>query len=186
MSHHQILWRRVDVVGLDACRLQRLAAAAGWQLSGSAIYHEDGVLAQVHYDVRHDQNWRTQSCRVTGWANGDPIDLSIVRDVNLGWMVNEQKVEGLDDALDVDLGFTPATNTTAIRRLGLSEGEKAQAKAAWLNTDTWSLQPLLQSYERLGEDRFQYVSLASGFSAELVVNAAGLVTDYPGIWVQDA
>lgn len=184
MSHHQILWRRVDVVGLDACRLQRLPD--GWQLSGSAIYHEDGVLAQVHYDVRHDETWQTQSCRVSGWANGNHIDLSIVHHVSRGWLVNEQPVDGLADALDVDLGFTPATNTTAIRRLGLAVGDKAQAQAAWLNTDSWTLQPLLQSYERLSEQRFQYVSIASGFSAELKVDGAGLVTDYPGIWVQDA
>ena len=51
--------------------------------------------------------------------------------------------------LDIDLGFTPATNMVAIRRLGLRVGQEAEAPAAWLNYKTMRLATLAQKYLRI-------------------------------------
>ena len=47
------------------------------------------------------------------------------------------------------------------------------------------LEPLVQKYQRLEEHLFRYES-ASGFTADLKVNALGFVLDYPGGWKTEA
>ena len=47
------------------------------------------------------------------------------------WSGTERPPE-YSDCVDVDLSFTPATNTLPIRRLGLDIGEEAEIHVAWL------------------------------------------------------
>ena len=53
---------------------------------------------------------------------------------------------------------------------------------AWLDEADWSLKPLSQIYRRVTNDRFEYASPANGFTATLLLDEAGLVRDYPGLW----
>jgi len=42
-------------------------------------------------------------------------------------------IGGVDALRDIDLGFTPATNMNAIKRLQLPIGEHAEFTAVWLD-----------------------------------------------------
>jgi hypothetical protein len=64
-------------------------------------------------------------------------------------MANDRPIDLTGGLLDVDLGFTPASNTNAIRRLDLGIGETTETIAVWLDTADWTVKPLTQSYERL-------------------------------------
>jgi hypothetical protein len=92
-----------------------------------------------------------------------------------GW-----SADGVEGCLDVDLGFTPATNTLPIRRGELAVGEAFDLDAAWVRFPALTLERLSQRYERLADDRYLYSS--DGFRAELVVDAHGLVLEYEGFW----
>ncbi|MEM8659227.1 MAG: putative glycolipid-binding domain-containing protein [Pseudomonadota bacterium] len=175
-----ILWKRVDVAGLDNCRLLR--TSSGWTLSGKAVYREEGVVTALSYDIHHDPAWITRTARIEGWSGAQPLAMEITRAADGTWRCNSEGLPALEGCTDIDLGFTPATNTTAIRRLGLAAGAQAEAVAAWLDTGDWALKPLAQSYERLADNRYAYHSLASGFRATLTTEGSGLVTDYPGLW----
>jgi hypothetical protein len=82
--------------------------------------------------------------------------------------------------VDVDLSFTPATNTLPIRRLGLEVGDEAEIHVAWLVWPELSVRPVLQRYARLAEDRYRYAQ--DDFEAELTVDEHGLVLEYEGLW----
>ena len=84
------------------------------------------------------------------------------------------------DCVDVDLSFTPATNTLPIRRLGLEIGEEAEIHVAWLVGPKLSVQRVPQRYTRLAEDRYRYTQ--DEFEAELTVDRQGLVLEYEGLW----
>jgi hypothetical protein len=117
-----ILWRRLDAPGHDACRLERNASA--WQLDGAAVFrHEGGRIAQLHYRVRCDLHWHTQWGMVRGWLGDSAVELSIARDAHGHWKLNDEAVPDLSHCVDLDLGFTPATNLLQLRRLNLSQGE---------------------------------------------------------------
>ena len=82
--------------------------------------------------------------------------------------------------MDVDLSYTPATNTLPIRRLGLAVGEEAQIEVAWLVWPELEVRPARQAYSRLAQDRYLYKQ--GDFEAELVVDEHGLVLEYERLW----
>jgi hypothetical protein len=84
--------------------------------------------------------------------------------------------------VDIDLGFSPSTNLLPIRRLKLAVGEEAEVRAAWLSFPSLRFELLSQMYRREAERTYRYESGGGTFVRTLEVNAAGLVTSYPGLW----
>lgn len=176
-----ILWRRLDLAGHDACRLEQGTDA--WQLDGSAVFtHKDGRIAQLHYRVRCDRAWCTRWGTVRGWIGSESIDLSIARDAHGGWKLDDVPVTELGHCIDLDLGFTPATNLLALRRLHLAVGEEADAPAAWLDLESRSLGELAQRYQRRSEVDYGYSAPRFDYDAVLRVTPDAFVSDYPGLW----
>lgn len=191
------LWRRLDAPGHDTCRLLRLRdggpAVAGWQLEGCAVFrHEDGRPAQLQYRVHCDEGWHAQRGTVRGWVGETAIDLVIARHADGAWTLDGSVVAGLDHCVDLDLGFTPATNLFQLRRLGLAVGAAADAPAAWIDlADTAAqrraqLGELGQRYERRSEDTYWYTAQRFSYAALLTVTADGFVRSYPGLWEAEA
>ena len=175
-----MLWRRLHGAGSDACRC--LDAGHGWLIEGAAAFEEDGVVAALSYHVRTGTDWATRTARITGFAGARAIDIAIHSLPAGGFTVNGAVVAGVAGLPDVDLGFTPATNLNAIRRLDLTVGEETETTAAWLDTQDWQVKPLRQMYRRIAADRFAYASLAHDYEAELETDEFGFVTRYPGLW----
>jgi len=84
--------------------------------------------------------------------------------------------------MDIDLGFSPATNLLPIRRLGLVVGEEVEVTAAWLPFPSLEFETLAQAYRREGERTYHYESGSGAFVRTLEINDAGFVTSYPGLW----
>ena len=176
-----ILWRRLGQPGHDVCRLER--QGDNWQIDGGAAFrHEDGRVAQLHYRVRCDRAWHTQWGTVRGWLGGEGIDLSIVRDAHGGWKLNDAPAMELGHCVDLDLGFTPATNLLQLRRLHLAPGEAADAPVAWLDLDGGGLSELQQRYERRSERDYWYTAPRFDYEAMLEVTPDGFVRRYPAVW----
>jgi hypothetical protein len=179
MAVTSIIWRRLDQPGHDSARLHEMASGA--VLEGTAVFSESGRPCRLDYRVECDGSWRTIGARVVGWRGAGSIDLAISVDPERRWTLNGRpspEVRGCDD---VDLGFTPATNTLPSRRLRLAIGGRAPVRAAWLDFPGVALAPLEQVYERLTDSQYRYES-AGGFTALLEMNTCGLVTQYPGLW----
>jgi len=181
-----VLWRRVGTPGHDACRLER--NGDNWQIDGAAAFrHVDGRPAQLHYRVRCDGAWHAQWGTVRGWLGGEAVDLSIVRDPHGGWKLNDAQVSGLGHCVDLDLGFTPATNLMQLRRLHLAPGEGSEAPAAWLELETGGgLSELKQHYERRAESGYWYTAPRFDYAGLLEVSQEGFVQRYPGLWEAEA
>jgi hypothetical protein len=150
---------------------------AGLSLTGTVLATEDGTSHELHYELRTDPGFQTQEVTVTqAWPKpGGSVRLA--RDASGRWRRGSRS---LSELIDVDLGFSPSTNTLPIRRLGLAVGERREISVLWVLFPGLSLQRAQQSYERLGEDRYLYRSGA--LRAILEVNDRGFVTDYQGLW----
>jgi hypothetical protein len=176
-------WRRLDVPGTDHCHLVRLAP--GWRLEGEAVFADLRGDARLAYGVTVDDGWRTTWGTVRGTIGSRPVALEIERRQDDRWWVNGRPAPDLDGLVDLDLGFTPATNLFPLRRLALPIGESADAAAAWLDDERWVLRRLPQRYERRGADAWWYESPEAGYEGLLRVNADGYITDYPGLWHEE-
>lgn len=175
-----ILWKHLDTPGHDACRLDE--NDSGWNLRGTAVFRHDSAPAQLTYQVLCDPAWRTLQGRVEGWFGAHPVAFNIARTYTGGWTLNGQVVPSLENCVDLDLGFTPATNLLPLRRLDLADGQAAEAPAAWLNVSTGTLTALPQRYERRSKVTYWYEAPSVHYAALLEVAPSGFVLRYPGLW----
>jgi hypothetical protein len=179
MNGATILWQRLDEPGHDSARLS--LESPHWRIAGTAVFARDGQPCRLDYSVTCDARWNTVSARVSGWFGDEPIDIELTVDAARTWRMNGMECPAVKGCLDVDLHFTPATNTLPIRRLDLAIGREAPVRAAWLGPD-FSMQPLDQVYRRTGPTTYRYESNGGSFTAEIEVNSAGLVKSYEGLW----
>jgi hypothetical protein len=175
-------WRRLDVPGREEARIEE--TADGWRLRGHVEADEAGARAQLIYVIECQRDWRPRRAVVTGSASGAPMRFEFAADGDGHWALNGSPLPLVEGALDIDLGFTPATNLLPIRRLDLSVGERADVRTAWVRFPELRIEALEQSYWRKAARVFRYDALVDGerFQAQLDTDEFGRVLLYEGLW----
>jgi hypothetical protein len=168
-----VLWQNPYDQSAEVCRL--LETPDGFALEGVVLLPADGAPCRIEYRVDADQSWRTRRADVRMESGGPVRELSLTCD-DARWLLDGDHQDRLDGCTDVDLRFTPATNTLPIRRLSPALGETVEARVAWVGFPDLEVSPSAQSYERLGETTYRFLS--GDFVADLVVDGAGLVLRY--------
>jgi hypothetical protein len=153
---------------------------------GFAIAKPGEAPMRVRYQVVCDASWVTRGVAVTTeLAHGSPTVIELRSDGNGHWSNSDgSPLPQLDGCVDVDLSTTPLTNTLPIRRLKLAPGASETIHVVYINVETLKVEPREQRYTRVSEDVVRYESVPSGFTAELTVDADGLVRIYPGLWTR--
>jgi uncharacterized protein len=175
-----MLWRRLDLPGHEIATLDALDD--GWELSGTAIFSSQRGPSRLNYVVLCDSTWRTSWAQVRGSVGDRGVDLTVSVNAQRSWYVNKAECPPVKGCIDIDLGFSPATNLLPIRRLSLAVGDQAEVAAAWLPFPSLEFELLSQVYRRQGENTYHYESGGGAFVTTLEVNAAGFVANYPGLW----
>ncbi|HSH82215.1 MAG TPA: putative glycolipid-binding domain-containing protein [Herpetosiphonaceae bacterium] len=92
----------------------------------------------------------------------------------------------LSRCIDVDIAVTPFTNTLPIRRLSLATGTAAAIEVAYVEVPSLALRAAPQRYSCLRQTPqggiYRFESIDTGFTADVEVDAAGLVVRYPGLF----
>jgi hypothetical protein len=140
----------------------------------------------LNYVVECDEQWRTSKATVDGWIDVEPVSIEIHADSTGRWTLNGEERSAVAGCIDIDLNFSPATNLLPIRRLALAIGQEAFVRAAWLRFPELTLAPLQQRYRRIGPSSYGYESGGGEFTADLEVDAAGFVTEYPRFFRAEA
>jgi uncharacterized protein len=172
-------WSRLDRPGRDAALLRE--HAGGWLLQGAASFDHELGPASVAYQVQVNARLETRRGLVSGFLGDASIRREIVRD-GRGWRLDGVLVEGLEHLVDLDFGFTPATNALQLMRMALSPGQRADLPVAWFDLDSGSLIELPQSYERRGDASYWYEAPTVPYRALLKISPNGFVQSYPGLW----
>jgi uncharacterized protein len=171
---HRVIWERSDVPGFEWCELR--PAPAGDRLTGIALLSWEKAPYRVAYEIDLDAAGLTHRVQVSSSGPGGEVDIELEADGAGRWRRDGAIVIESPNALDVDLGFSPSTNSLPIRRLGLAVGERREIEVAWLLFPSFEVQHGRQTYERLSERTWRYRS--AGFEADLTVDAEGLVDRY--------
>lgn len=156
------------------------AGADGYELSGTTLIMNDGVRVEIAYRVEVASDWSTRKATI------DIAALALTHQVEVPepgtWVINGEHRPDLDGCTDIDLGWTPATNTIPIRRLELEGREAATIRAAWLKWSELQFIATDQSYTRIANTKWRYAS--GNFTAELLIDNQGVVRTYgdPPIW----
>jgi uncharacterized protein len=176
-------WRRLDTPGHDAAHVSR--TADGWHLEGVAVFAHEHGPARLLYSVDCAPDWQTRRGGVTGWIGDQRIEVDVRRTDAGQWLLDGRVVDGLEACVDVDFGFTPATNFLQLRRVGLSVGDAADFPVAWMDVPDPSLTPLPQRYAKKSDTLYWYESPQGPYEAVLELAESGFVRDYPGLWVME-
>jgi uncharacterized protein len=187
-----LLWQRIYSPGSEWCVVER--ESNGWRLHGIVLTEVATAPVLVQYTVGLATDWSTRLVEIAmrSGAEAKPRRLKLTVAPDQRWQIEREPVPEpampVDDLLalhgliDVDLGFSPVTNTLPIRRLKPAIGETVAVTAAWVRFPELTVEPLPQRYIRLAERRYRYESAGGAFVAEIEVDDLGLVTTYEGGW----
>ena len=196
-----LLWRRLDAAGAEQALLDDRADrlhARGTMVSAAPlplscryeVYTDDsGATARFEATVEGPDFVRsvrleraTGRWRVTASEQGN-LDAALRRAGRAGVGLPGSEDPGrLGNALDVDLSYSPLTNSLPIRRLGLlnaKPGTSRTIEVARVALPGLEVVDSKQNYTVVGDGRLSFTS--GSFTAELTVNSAGYVTHYPGL-----
>jgi uncharacterized protein len=179
----EVMWSAWDGPGLGHLRLA--ARESGVVADGVVLGVTGGRPFRRSYEVRCDAHWRVRAARVG--VPGEPPKVELFSDGEGNWTGPDGRaLPHLEGCGYVDVSETPFTNTLPIRRLGLSPGESAEITVAYLDGAELQPWPEPQRYACLrkgeGGGLYRFLSLDGGFTADLPVDADGLVVDYPGLF----
>jgi len=172
-------WERLDQPGRDAALLK--AHAGGWLLRGAAAFEHELGSAAMAYEVQVNARLETVRGALSGFQGEAIVRREILRDDG-GWRLDGVPARGLEHLVDLDYGFTPATNILQLMRMALRPGEKAELPVAWFDLDSAALTELPQTYERRGEASYWYEAPTVPYRALLKIAPNGFVRSYPGLW----
>ena len=175
------IWQGIDEWRAEAARVDlgpRGLGATGTQIGGDPMpYRLDYVLAV-------GSGWITNRLSVQVTTAVAERGLLLEHDARGGWRRDGAPAPELDGALDCDLGLSPLTNLMPVRRHALHEREgEAEIVAAWVAVPELTVHASRQRYEhvRPGVVRFTDLGLHEGFTAELELDADGIILVYPGL-----
>lgn len=184
-------WNRIDAFGAE---LALVSDASGLRASGWALGAAPSPYT-AHYTLETDDAWRTTTLEVQAEGAGWNRSLRLSRRQGGEWRVRAGETgslnapppgaeypETFEEALDVDLGFSPLTNTLPIRRLSLlgeEPGAEYELTVAWVEVPSLAVIANVQRYTWLGNGRVMYRS--GDYQVEIAVDPAGYVVHYPGL-----
>ena len=182
MSSVDVLWRRADGTGHDACSLTR--SDAGWQVHGATVWAHDRKPAWLSYHMTSDQAWNVQAARLRGIVGGAPVDLSIRRRADGLWGMNGRGLPGSETADDLELCVTPACRLFTLRRVMGQPGAVVDLQTVSLHRENWGLQPMARTLRRVDATHWRLIG-ADGQDQTMKVDQYGFATECDEIWFRE-
>jgi hypothetical protein len=195
-----LFWRRLDTAGSEQVLY---SDRAGLRAKGTMVSASPVPFA-CRYELYTDDTWATARCEATVEGAGFVRSVRLERAAGR-WRVTAAEQGNLDaalvaagharaeqpgceeparlaQALDVDLGLTPLTNSLPIRRLnllGTPAGTSRDVEVAWILVPSLEVIASTQTYQVIGDHRVRFVS--GSFSADIDLDDQGYVRHYPGL-----
>jgi hypothetical protein len=177
------MWQPWTGAGLESLRL--IEDADGVRVDSVVIGVHEGQPFSIRYAIRCDAAWHVRDLEIAS-LEGRSTTLALASNGMGRWTDGSgEHVPVLDACLDVDLSATPFTNTLPIRRLALAPGWAAEITVVYVEVPSLRIGVARQRYRCLtwgaagGSYRFE--TAAGDFTAEITVDADGLVVEYPRI-----
>ena len=184
MTMTDVLWTAWDGRGLEHLAL---STEPGGVRADSMIIavDDDGRPFRARYVVECSAGWVVQRARLEVLETPQR-GIEVYADGRGRWTDAGGTPLPLDGCVDIDIYPSPFTNTLPMRRLtDVVVGRPVAISVAWVLLPALTIRATRQEYTLLecdlGGAKWRFRGLESDFTAELAVDAQGLVRDYPGI-----
>ncbi len=198
-NQRTVAWAWQTSPGLDVASV-RQTARGDVSITGQMVSAWDDRVLQLNYRLTCDPGWVFRHLSARATHGGRVHELDLRRDGE-GWLANGVVRTDLIAAVDIDIMGTPITNTLPIRRVPWVLGACHPFTMAYVLLPDLVVVPARQRYTALPTPgRYLYESLPFAhapadhptlpgyhalkdtFTAELEVDADGLVVAYPPYW----
>jgi uncharacterized protein len=168
-----LIWRGVEEWRAEAAEVEvgpHTLHASGTQIS------DDPRPYRVDYRLDCGDGFVTTRLELVAGA----ARLSLERAHDGAWHADGEPLDGLSDALDCDLAFSPLTNAMPILRHNLHrEPGQHEFTMAWVDVPDLKVHASPQRYTHIRPGLVRFESLDSDFTADLELDEDGLVVFYP-------
>lgn len=146
----------------------------GWTLAGDVDLLAEDAPVHISYRISASLGWVANHTSVAVTMADRRIVLEMIHRDG-AWTVDGRPRPDLAGCTDVDLGWTPATNTIPLRRRS-GIGGRLDVRAAWVTLPGLEIRPVAQRYEQTGPNTWRYTAGTSDHLLE--VSDEGLVLQY--------
>ncbi|MBO4123345.1 putative glycolipid-binding domain-containing protein [Cupriavidus gilardii] len=198
-----VAWSWQTRTGLDVAAVTRAPDRVGVQ-GRVQVQWDDGPL-ELAYRLECEADWRFVRLDARTVYRGDARTLALAWD-GRQWTDGQGPRDDLADATYIDIMATPITNTLPLCHAAWQPGVSQVFTMAYIRLPELTVEPVRQRYTWLateadGRRRFRYETLGpagqqqgsgtglggyhgqdSAFTADIVVDAGGLVISYPPYW----
>ena len=183
---NEYLWRSLDNAGFEHVRVDD--SHPGWTVFDSMMVREsDGQIRRGGYTLIVDKVFRTLEIRIM--AEQEPGSMAALHLLATGdgiWTDgDERRIPSLDGVIDVDIQWSPLTNTLPVRRLGLEKDEEQAISVAYIALPSLSLRRVDQRYTRVDDSTIRYASETRDFIRDLTLDNEGFVLEYPDLFTRE-
>ena len=176
---HNILWFGIEYFSLENCLVE--STPDGLIINSIIVGLYKDEIYRVKYDLLLDENWKTESCLIDARIGNKLKRIDLLKEGNV-WLLNGEPQPEFNNCIDVDIPLTPLTNSLPINRLNLSVGQETIIDIVYIDLLEDIIKPVKQKYRRLSVEMFKYENIPNDFEAEIKVDAAGFVVDYPQLF----
>jgi hypothetical protein len=180
-----VSWAPWEGPGLEHSRLR--AGDIGYVASGTVLGIGEGVPFRLYYRIKCDSDWKVRKVVLESSGASGELTRTLRADGRGHWRTEDgDPIAELDDCLDTDISVTPLTNTLTIRRLSLKPGQARDVRVLYIDAPRLKMSVAEHRYTgreqgaRGGAVMFEIPR--SRFTAELPIDADGLIHDYPGLF----
>jgi hypothetical protein len=175
----QVMWHQLVDTGTEHLILRE---GAQIEADGLVVGELKEAAYRIRYNITCDRRWNVQAISATDLL--EDRSFSLTRQ-EADWLDGQgHPIASLRGCTDVDIMVTPFTNTLPIRRLKLEQGQARNIVVVYVRVPDLNLARLEQRYTCLSRQAaggiYRYENLGSNFTADLRVDADGLVVEYPG------
>lgn len=182
MKTQTVVWRAIEYPGMEYLGLR--ADENDLAVESVVIGAVNGAVFRLDYVLRCDAGYTVHKVHLSV-ASGDALYLT--SDGQGNWFDDDENtLPDLKGCIDVDITATPFTNTLPIKRVKWTVGQSETLKMVYFLVPEMTFHADEQRYtcleQRADGATFRFEQLATGFTADLQVDADGLVLDYPGLF----
>jgi uncharacterized protein len=179
-----LLWTGREYHSIENCLIS--IEPTGADVSSTIVGYYQEKIYKVEYRIKTDQHWQTMLLEINARYSNKTQLLRLEGDGKGNWLYNANPAPELTGCLDVDIPLTPFTNTLPIRRLNFRQHQSQEIAVIYCDVLGGQVSQVRQKYTRLSSTQFHYENVPNDFEATILVDEAGLVVDYPLLFVRTA
>jgi uncharacterized protein len=179
-----ILWTGREYYSLENCLIDE--SASGVEISSTIVGHYEEKIYKVEYHIKTNAHWETIFFEIISRHSNQTETISYESDGKGNWKKAGQPQSPFNGCIDIDIPLTPFTNTLPIRRLQLQSHQTREIQVLYCDLLQRQIMPVRQQYTCLSATEYHYENVPNDFEANIQVDGAGFVVDYPALFVRKA